>query len=280
MPVIDAQVHAYERDHPGRPWHAALPGPPAVTGDDMVREMDAVGVDGALLVSPWTMYRYDASYALEIGRRHPGRFGLIAPIDPRADDPADDVTRWASQPGAVGVRLMFWGERSADADHPGLDRVCAAAARAALPVCVLCWEHLAALDALATRHPATRFVLDHLGVLQPFAPPPPADPFAALGDVLALARHPHVAIKVTGVCTLSHEAFPFPDLREPLSRVFDAFGLERCLWGTDWTRATALVSYREAVDAFREPSWLAASDRAALMGGSAARLFGWAPDAG
>ena len=39
------------------------PGPAEVTGDDMVAAMEAVGVDGALLVSPWTLYRFDASYA-------------------------------------------------------------------------------------------------------------------------------------------------------------------------------------------------------------------------
>jgi L-fuconolactonase len=67
MPIIDAQVHAYERNHPGRPWAAVLHGPAEVTGDDMGAAMEAVGVDGALLVSPFTMYRYDASYALEVG---------------------------------------------------------------------------------------------------------------------------------------------------------------------------------------------------------------------
>jgi predicted TIM-barrel fold metal-dependent hydrolase len=61
MPIIDAQVHAYERNHPGRPWHAVLHGPPEVTGADMVKAMDAVGVDGAILVSAFTMYRFDAS---------------------------------------------------------------------------------------------------------------------------------------------------------------------------------------------------------------------------
>ena len=62
MPIIDAQIHAYERNHAGRPWAAVLQGPAEVTGDDMVAAMEAVGVDGALLVSPFTMYRYDASY--------------------------------------------------------------------------------------------------------------------------------------------------------------------------------------------------------------------------
>ena len=56
--TIDCQVHAYERDRPERPWTAVLHGPPEVTGDDMIAAMDAVGVDGALLVSPWTMYHF------------------------------------------------------------------------------------------------------------------------------------------------------------------------------------------------------------------------------
>ena len=53
MVTIDAQVHAYERDHPGRPWAGVLTGPAEVTGDAMVAAMDAVGVDGAVLVSPF-----------------------------------------------------------------------------------------------------------------------------------------------------------------------------------------------------------------------------------
>ena len=103
MPTIDSQVHAYERNHPGRPWAAVLHGPPEVTGDQMVAAMDAVGVDGAILVSPFTMYRYDASYALEVQQRHPGRFGLVKPLD--VGDPAvgDTVAAWAKTPGAEVV---------------------------------------------------------------------------------------------------------------------------------------------------------------------------------
>jgi L-fuconolactonase len=34
MLTIDAQVHAYGRNHPGRPWHAVPAGPPEVTGEE------------------------------------------------------------------------------------------------------------------------------------------------------------------------------------------------------------------------------------------------------
>ncbi len=103
-PIIDSQVHAYERNRPERPWIGHLQGPAEVTGDDMVAAMDAVGVDGALLISPDSMYRYDASYALEVYAKHPGRFGLIKPFDPQSEAVGDEVAQWAATPGVVGAR--------------------------------------------------------------------------------------------------------------------------------------------------------------------------------
>ena len=98
--------------------------------------------------------------------------------------------------------------------------------------------------------------------------------------MLFRSRRPNVAIKITGAATLSHEPFPFPDLWDPLARIFDAYGFERCLWGTDWTRAVELVDYDRATEAFRRTDRLTAAERDALMGGSLARIYGWAPGRG
>jgi predicted TIM-barrel fold metal-dependent hydrolase len=93
--------------------------------------------------------------------------------------------------------------------------------------------------------------------------------------VLALARYPNIAVKVTGACTLSHRPFPFDDLWEPINRLVDAFGIQRCMWGTDWTRAVDFASYRESVDAFRDHFPLSPTDRATLMSRTAEQIFGW-----
>src|ERR671932_485563 len=85
---------------------------------------------------------------------------------------------------------------------------------------------------MVARHPQTQVVIDHLGLPQPFEPPAPPEPFADLPKLLALAQYANVAVKISGACTLSHAPFPFPDIWDPLARVFDAFGLHRCLWGT------------------------------------------------
>ena len=78
--IIDSQVHAYAANTPERPW-AKVPNWPAhVTGDEMVAAMDKVGVDGAIFISPFSMYRYDASYAVEVQRAHPGRLAIVKPL--------------------------------------------------------------------------------------------------------------------------------------------------------------------------------------------------------
>ena len=278
-PTIDSQVHAYERNSPERPWQGFLDGPDEVTGDDMVAAMDAVGVDGALLVSPYSMYRFDASYALEVNAKHPGRFGIIRPFDPESETIADDMAEWTGTPGVVGARIMLtYGEY--DGDHPGLHAILAAAGQAGVPVNIMAAGHLPILRELARRNPNTQIVIDHVGLAQPRHPPAPPEPFAELDSVLAMAEFDNVAIKISGACTLAHEPFPYPDIWEPLGRMFEAFGFERCLWGTDWTRASNVLTYEQGVEAFRVTDTLSDSERAMLMGGALTKVYNWSPDTG
>jgi predicted TIM-barrel fold metal-dependent hydrolase len=277
MLTIDSQVHAYERNHPGRPWQGELHGPDEVTGDQMVAAMDSVSVDGALLVSPFSMYRYDASYAIEVRKAHPGRFALIKPVNPTDPAVAETIADWAKTDGAVAIRLMLSRGYAANADDQQIGHVLATAAKHNLPVNMLAFGHLPEVKEIAARYPDTSIIIDHLGLFQPFEPPVPKEPWADLPKVLALAAHKNVAIKISGACTLSHQPFPYPDIWDPLARIFDAYGLDRCMWGTDWTRAVALLTYRQGVDAFRMTDRLSDGDKAKLMGGSLARIYGWSP---
>ena len=275
MPTIDVQVHAYERNHPGRPWVGTLHGPDEVTGDQMVAAMDAVGVDGAVLVSPFSMYGYDPSYALEVYAKHPSKFRLVKPVDPSDPAVGETIADWAAQKGTVGVRIMMRDNVSTDPADPGLNRVLAAAAKHSLAVNLLCWGRLEQAGQMAARNPNTQIVVDHLGLQQPFEPPAPADGWADLPKVLALAKYPNIAIKISGACTLSQEKFPYNDIWDPLMRLINAFGLGRSLWGTDWTRAVALLTYKEGVESFRVTRRLFDSDKAALMGGTLMRVYNW-----
>ncbi len=277
MKIIDSQVHAYEANTPRRPWHSVPNWPAHVTGDEMVAAMDKVGVDGAIFISAFSLYRYDSSYAVEVQRAHPGRFALVKPVDP--DDPAVEevIADWQRTPGAVGVRVFMPAGSGLDPNHPGLDRILRAAARLDFPLNLHCWGNLDAGMALIDRYPETRIIVDHIGILQPRVPPAPSEPWADLPRVLDLARRSNVVLKISGACTLSRESYPFADIWDPLARLFDVWGFERCLWGTDWTRAHAVVSYAEGVEPFLRTDRLSASERAMLMGGACAKAYGWSP---
>ena len=127
MTIIDSQVHAYEANTPKRPWHSVPNWPDHVTGDEMVAAMDKVGVDGAIFISAFGLYQYDASYAVEVQRAHPDRFAIVKPVNP--DDPAvaDVIADWKQTPGAVGIRIMLPKEAGREANDPGLDRILRAA---------------------------------------------------------------------------------------------------------------------------------------------------------
>ena len=277
MPIIDSQVHAYEANTPKRPWATVPNWPPHVTGDEMVAAMDKVGVDGAIFISSFSMDRYDGSYAEEVARQHPGRMAIVKPVDPDDANVADVVAKWKETKGAVGIRIFLREEEKRAPDHPGLDRICKAAVDYDLPLNFLFWGRVDDGIRIIDRHPNTRFIVDHLGLLQPRDPPAPAEPWADLPKILDLARRPNAVIKVSGACTLSKQPYPFPDIWDPLKRVFDAWGFERCLWGTDWTRAFAVVNYENAVKPFLETKTLSDSERAMLMGGACAKAYGWSP---
>jgi predicted TIM-barrel fold metal-dependent hydrolase len=221
------------------------------------------------------MYRYDASYALEVYRAHPDRFRLVKPVDPTDPAVLDTIADWASTNGTVGIRVFLRDDVSTDPADPAINRVLATAAQHSLPVNLACTGRLDQAGQLAARNPNTRLVIDHLGLPQPHEPPPPADPFADLPKLLALAAHDNVAVKISGACTLSHDPFPYKDLWDPLGRVFEVFGFDRCMWGTDWTRAVGLLTYEQGVEAFRVTDRLSDSDRALLMGKTLQSVYNW-----
>ncbi len=244
----------------------------------MVAAMDAVGVDGAIIVSPISLYGYDTSYAESVQKSHPDRFALVKPVDSHDPAVADIIAAWTETPGAVGLRILKGVEPAGEPNIAGFDRITREAARYDVPVNFFCWNNLDfALD-LVDRHSNTRFVIDHVGIPQPLTRSEvPLEPWADLPKVLELAKRPNAAIKITGVCTLSRLPYPFPDIWDPLARLFEAWGFDRCLWGTDWTRAFAIVDYEHAVEPFLSTDRLNESERATLMGGACSKIYGWSP---
>jgi L-fuconolactonase len=273
MLIVDAQVHTWGADTPGRPWPpgraAQAQKPYPVTAEMILAGMDAAGVDRAVLVPPsWEGDRNDL--ALAAAARYPARFAVMGRYPLDRPDPAA-VREWRSQPGMLGMRFTFHGpgQRAWLTDGTG-DWLWAAAEEARLPIMVFVPGAVPEFGVIAGRYPGVPFVIDHLALWGA----KDDEAFRGLGEVLALARLPNVAVKASALPCYSSEAYPFPGLHQYIRQVLDAFGPRRTFWGTDWTRLTC--SWHEAVTLFTEElPGLSEEDKAWVMGRAVCEWLGW-----
>jgi L-fuconolactonase len=274
MQIVDAQIHVWSPDTPARPWpagRAARAHGPSLSAEQVLRVMDEAGVARAVLVPP-SWIGDDNTDSLAAARAWPDRFAVMGRFDPTATDARARLPRWLEQPGMLGIRLTFhvppWEAWLTDGS---LDWFWPAAAEAGIPLMVFVPGQAGAIGAVAARHPTLRLVLDHLarrGESKDDAA------FADLDAVLALARYPNVAVKVSALPCYSSEAYPFPGLHKHLRRVHEAFGARRMLWGTDYSRLPG--PYGDAVRLFTEAlGFLTDYDRLWIMGRAAADWLRW-----
>src|SRR5262249_24757996 len=93
--------------------------------------------------------------------------------------------------------------------------------------------------------------------------------FGDLGELLAVAKYPNVALKLSGAPSYSSEPYPNRYIHKYIRQMFDAFGPQRCFWGTDITRMPC--SSRQCVTMFTEElPWL--QGRGARHGAGGLRL--------
>jgi predicted TIM-barrel fold metal-dependent hydrolase len=275
MLIADSQVHLWGADTPARPWppgraqDAQKPYP--IDKEALLFQMDLAGVQRVVIVPPsWEGDRNDL--ALEAARQYPDRFAVMGRL--ALGDPASRalVADWRKQPGMLGMRFTFHSEHYRHLLTDGTaDWLWPLAERHGIPLMVLVPGSLDVLDRIAGTHPGLRLVIDHVGLnIRQKAP----KVFEDLPAVCALAKHPNVAVKASGMPSLSAESYPFRDLHEAIRRLVGAFGPRRTFWGTDLTRMPC--TYRECIDLFtKELPWLRGEDLAWVMGRGVCEWLGW-----
>lgn len=286
--VIDAQVHLFEDDGPRHPWDPSVLSDPALAAmrarfrahltdastTVMLHAMDREHVSGALVVTP-AVYGYDNSYSTDAYRLHPDRFRVVGRVDSTRPDIDDALASWAADPAFVGLRLNLWAQPAVARFLAGDDdRMLAAAQRSGLRVCVNAPGRFDLHDRIAQRFPELPLIIDHLGLFEmPMLDPEYGDTFAKLDGLLELARHQHVAVKLTAVPLLSREPYPHRDAWPHIHRVIAAFGPDRLMWGSDQT--VFEHDYGETVDFIRETGELNEAEKAQILGGTLRRVWGW-----
>lgn len=275
MRIVDSQIHLWKNARMS-PQHRQIP---IYDVDDALKEMAAAGVDAAVIHPPSTLGEAVNVQAVEAVMAHPDKFCILGHFDLQAPNREEIVRSWRQRPGMLGFRFTFNQPHQASWWSDGsLDWFWALCERENLPVGLLAGGHMAELGRIAERHSGLKLHIDHLGRGGGGGAGKDDAAFADLADMLALARLPNVAVKLSGAPSYSSEPYPYRNIHHYIRRIFDAFGPERSFWGTDITRMPC--SYPECVRMFTEElPWLAGRDKALVMGEAISRWLGWRPPA-
>lgn len=267
MLIVDAHVHLWAKSTPN-PGHRQVP---VLTGEALLAEMDEAGVDAAVIQPPnWDPTSNEV--AVEAARRHPQRYAVLGWFALDQPESRTLITNWKLRPGMKGLRFTFMLPHQATWPTDGtLDWLWPAAEKAGLPVALGAANFLPVVGQIAERYPGLRLIVDHLGM-----PARMKDDaaFANLPSLLALAKHPNVAVKATGAAGYSSEPYPFRNIHRHLEAVYDTFGPARMFWGTDITRMSC--SWRQCITLFTEElRFLPPRDLELIMGRSLCHWLDW-----
>jgi predicted TIM-barrel fold metal-dependent hydrolase len=271
--IVDAHAHIYSPDEAAYPPIAQPYRPPAGTGspEHLRREMQAAGVDRVLMVQTTTFYGWNNTFVRDTAAAARDWAAGVCTLDPN-DPHSPDVLAAVVHRSNVRALRTYASGSGGRYDHPGNRRLFAAARRLGIAVNALLTVHAADdLAVLLGDYPNLPVVLDHCLALKAG---PEYD--ATVAAVLDLARFPNLHAKLTFLPTGSAEDYPFRDLHAACRRFVDAYGPDRCVWGSDfptelWCPKT---TYTGHLRLFREELGLTPAEQAAILGATAARVYG------
>jgi predicted TIM-barrel fold metal-dependent hydrolase len=258
--IIDAHAHIGSTDLERYPLHnpASTYRPTAEASAEVLRaRMQEAGIDRVFTITPG-YYGWDNRYPLDALQGNEDWLAVGVLIDPKSPHSRRELEDCVRR-GACGLRIqqhLFYHE---GLDNPAITPLWAAAAELGLPIDVnATQEEYPQVERRLREFPRTTMILDHCGYVSGGKLRPATNTVA---PVLELARHPNAYAKLTFIGLASEEDFPFRDVHWMVRQVVDAFGPERCLWGSNFpvslrqprmTCTQAVALFAEAIDLSRE----------------------------
>ena len=272
MKIIDSQLHCFYADTPEHPWPkgAAPIHGPEYTIETATALLDQHGVQGAVLVPPsWN--GWDNEYSLRAARAQPKRFGVMGRFDITLPNGPERLRNWR-EPGMLGTRVYLAGDPWVSLLTPEGSWFWRVAEETRLPVMTTIPGNIAGFEPILAQFPELRLIIDHAGRHPRGAVDEGA--WADEDQLLALARFKNVSVKVSSLPCFSTQPYPFPNLHPHIRKIYDRFGPQRMLWGSDATRLTS--TYEENLRLFTEAlDFLSAEDKEWVMGRAHSRALDW-----
>jgi L-fuconolactonase len=268
--IVDSHLHVWRAAEGETPGVDTIVSPQTeVSIETALATMLEHSVERAVLVQP--VFRgEDNSYVADCACAQPNRFSAVCVVDPRLPGAERRLEYWVAQ-GCRGLRLR--PKISAESEifgDPATFPLWEAAARLQIVVSLLSGpEHAPVIGCLAARFPDVAIVVDHLGF-------PRVDEGvhgAAFQALLQLARHSRIFIKASGFYHFSREPFPYADCHDLVRSVYDCFGPERIVWGSDFPHVVPSCGYARSMVPLEVSLDCTSAERDLVMGKNALRLY-------
>jgi predicted TIM-barrel fold metal-dependent hydrolase len=258
--LIDSHVHVWKHD-PAYPFaQGAHPPLEDASPETLVGLMQTNHVARTVIVQV-IHYRWDNSYLASVLKQYPRKFRGVCRVNP--EDPAapDHLTQLTYEQGFHGVRLSPGAGPDGDwIRGPLMPPLWHRCAGLKVPMTILApVTRMPDLVPLIEQNPTLNVVIDHMA-------DSPLDQPQKLNLLLAVARYPKVFIKISHMWSLSKQPYPYPDAAAQVKRLYDTFGAERLMWGTDWPISLKDLTYAQAVALFRDHlNFLSPEDRKQML---------------
>lgn len=274
--IVDTHVHYTQPPSVTRPYAHPPGGVLPMAVDEVVAQAQAAGIDRVVQVTPSPM-GFDNRYAFEGAQLRPDCVaGIIGRLDPFAPQLQQRLQDFCSLPGVVGVRYTLHHDWAADWLATGkLEPLFAAAQEQGAAVFLYAPDQCEQLQRVARAYPRLRLVVDHTA-LRHAAGRSLAENFAQWKQVIALARHENVWMKVSYFpeAAAGSEPWPYPTASLRFRELYEAVGAKRMLWGSNFPVVAHLCTYSQALDFIRLGcDFLGDDDRADILGGNFYRHF-------
>ena len=272
--IIDAHTHLFGPDQVRYPLAPNTYKPTTDGSVELLKsQMDEAGVDRAVTISPW-VYGWDPSYTLDALAANRNWLAAVVLVDPLSPAGPRLLEHYVKDRHACGLRMQGRISKLGPFDDPATTPLWAKAADLGLTVDVNATHaEYPLVEKRVKEFPDTPFILDHCGYIS--GDLAPAAPTVEL--VLRLARYPNVHAKLTFFGLASRVDYPFEDVHWMGRQIIDAFGAERCLYGSNFPKAQfdPKLTYRQTVQLFANVMALSEAERGWILGGTAEKLWRW-----
>ena len=267
--IIDPHVHVWKSD-PNYPWAKETTRPPEkdATPEMLLELMRQNGVEKTVIIQ-YIGYRWDNRYAADTLKKYPQFFRGVCRVDPESPAAPDDLSRLTAEHKFQGVRISPSADARGDWIRgplmPPLWKRCDSLK---VPMTVLApVARMPDVAYLIENYPDLTVVIDHM------ADSPLAQP-RELEKLLALKRYPKVFVKVSHTWSLSKEQYPYHDSQVQVKRLYDGFGPQRLMWGTDWPLVEGYCGYAKALALVRdEMGFLNDDDKSWMLSRTVERVW-------